>query len=373
MGDALISAQVEPGQSYRLSASDGSLSVDIPSGAVTEPGLLTVGYATGSLSAWPPGWDYAGAVYRFSGVTQFAEPVQVHVRYHRQALNGLNESGLGLYGAADDAWLPLPSRIDAGGQTVSADADRLGVLALLIQTAPITVTPALTLTVTPTSTVEVTATATLTITPALTVTPTLTPTLVKPIVRLWQGGIHNEAELSGRDTPLHVASADVLIESADPLITKRVDPRFAYVGDKVTFTIVVRNPGSAPATNAIITDHFERFLDIVSVQATQGTVQFNAHTRWVTATLGTLAPDASATIVIRAVVNNQVRPPQTLKNTAILDYAQSAVRISSAEIKLQVLEEQAGIPEPSTLALMGTGLVGLAGWAWRQRRRKRAA
>jgi hypothetical protein len=45
------------------------------------------------------------------------------------------------------------------------------------------------------------------------------------------------------------------------------------------------------------------------------------------------------------------------------------VRIVTPPVRLRILEEEVGIPEPSTLALMGTGLLALAGWAWGRRRK----
>lgn len=79
--------------------------------------------------------------------------------------------------------------------------------------------------------------------------------------------------------------------------TKTADPSTVSVGNNVTFTIVVTNPGDTPATNVTVSDPLPSSLTFVSASATQGSC---SGTSTVNCSLGTLAPSASATITITA-------------------------------------------------------------------------
>src|SRR5262245_43929900 len=59
----------------------------------------------------------------------------------------------------------------------------------------------------------------------------------------------------------------------DLSLTKSDSPDPVVVGDNVTYTITVDNPGTLPATNAIVTDHLPSTVDFVS--ATGGSCQRN--------------------------------------------------------------------------------------------------
>ena len=142
IGEPLIAVQLERGQTYRLLARDGSLSLDIPAGGVAQESKLLVDYADTALTTWPAHLRNVGkGIYVFSGYTEFLEPIQVSVRYEQSAMEEVNEERLALYSATNGTWVPLPSRLDQGEMSVSAETDRLEWLALLGEASVITATP----------------------------------------------------------------------------------------------------------------------------------------------------------------------------------------------------------------------------------------
>jgi LPXTG-site transpeptidase (sortase) family protein len=64
------------------------------------------------------------------------------------------------------------------------------------------------------------------------------------------------------DTASYTATAALV---ADPAISKAGNPTQATVGEVVTFTLVVTNPGTAPALNVVITDALPAMFDVTAV------------------------------------------------------------------------------------------------------------
>jgi uncharacterized repeat protein (TIGR01451 family) len=94
----------------------------------------------------------------------------------------------------------------------------------------------------------------------------------------------------------------------DLTLTKSDSPDPVVVGNNVTYTIRVENPGMLPATNVEVTDKLPSGVDFVS--ATGGACQRTGNT--VTCDLGQL--DAAATATVTIVV--KTKKEGTLSNTA---------------------------------------------------------
>ena len=98
--------------------------------------------------------------------------------------------------------------------------------------------------------------------------------------------------------------------SADLSVTKTAAPAQLFVGEDLTYTIVVTNAGPSLATGVIMTDLLPAGTAFVTAGTTQGTVSESGGV--VTAMLGELSSGAMATVTII------VRPtiPGTLSNVA---------------------------------------------------------
>lgn len=165
---------------------------------------------------------------------------------------------------------------------------------------------------------------------------------------------------------------DPLVDIVDPAITKSGDPAVAHIGDPVIFVITATNRGVANATGVQVTDQVERYLDIVGVTASRGTVTWDNVTRRIVVDIGILAPGEIVVITVHAVVNsNAAPPPVTIHNQAVLTYDQGdphGSEIVTVLVPSTYIPPE--IPEASTwLPLLG-GLAVLAGYVWLRRRSK---
>ncbi|MBI3242893.1 MAG: DUF11 domain-containing protein [Chloroflexi bacterium] len=166
----------------------------------------------------------------------------------------------------------------------------------------------------------------------------------------------------------------------DPVITKEASVDVARIGDAVTFTLRVTNPNSVPVTNVVVNDPIPVQLDFISVSATFGSCAFDSAARAVNCNLGQLAPLQVVTITIQTRVNNNARPPETVRNVVIVDAdrpdrhyrgeASDAVTIVPDEIPVT------GIG-PGPLEMLTTvglvilaALTPLAAWLFIRRRRR---
>ena len=91
-----------------------------------------------------------------------------------------------------------------------------------------------------------------------------------------------------------------LSQNADLSVTKVGRPRDVVAGQDVTYTIVVRNDGPSDATDAVVSDVLPAGLDVFSVQESQGSCTRADGS--LTCSLGTLAADATAQIVVAGTV-----------------------------------------------------------------------
>jgi uncharacterized repeat protein (TIGR01451 family) len=103
--------------------------------------------------------------------------------------------------------------------------------------------------------------------------------------------------------------------SGDPRVDKSADPSSGFPGDKITFTIVVRNDSSIPATNVEVEDSVPGEFEIQGATTSQGTIEVSGQR--IHAIIGTLPPGGSATIRISTVIRADAAPGQ-VDNVAIL-------------------------------------------------------
>jgi uncharacterized repeat protein (TIGR01451 family) len=120
--------------------------------------------------------------------------------------------------------------------------------------------------------------------------------------------ITNTANVSGggetNTTNNSATDPTTVIALADLRLSKIATPSSPSVGGNFTYTITVTNDGPSPATNVQVTDKLplttEVLINSSSITATQGSTAYNAITPSVLWTVGTLAPNASATLTIPA-------------------------------------------------------------------------
>ena len=97
-------------------------------------------------------------------------------------------------------------------------------------------------------------------------------------------------------------------------IDKSVEPDAAFVGDRVTFRIVVRNEGTTTAQNATVIDRVldDRIVQL-SARPSQGRCVVQSSSR-VICRLGPLDPGEAATITVLA----RARAPGESRNRAVV-------------------------------------------------------
>ncbi|MCA9127805.1 MAG: DUF11 domain-containing protein [Planctomycetales bacterium] len=135
-----------------------------------------------------------------------------------------------------------------------------------------------------------------------------------------RGTLSNVATVSTTDTTLletvtanNTATETTVIDSSvDVRISKTDSADPVVAGNSLTYTIVVTNDGPSTATNVTLTDTLPAGVTFTSVSTTQGTASQAAGT--VTGTLGTLAPNASATVTVIVAVDGTTRG--SISNTA---------------------------------------------------------
>ena len=101
----------------------------------------------------------------------------------------------------------------------------------------------------------------------------------------------NTSEFSRATLVTETARADLGVSVATTTATPRV-------GEPLVIVATVTNHGPAKANGVTLTDALPAGLDFIAVESSQGSATFGAGT--VTATLGSLLPDQSATVTIRA-------------------------------------------------------------------------
>lgn len=155
----------------------------------------------------------------------------------------------------------------------------------------------------------------------------------------------------------NITSDNTPIGTADPLITKAVDPTQANIGDTVNFSITVSNPSAnstVPAQNVILTDPLPKEYNYVSyslssvpagvvtndslvskvmplVNHPSGITQTVVST--ITVNIPTLGLDESVTLSVVATVNGLAVPrPFNIVNQATLDFDGGPRRTAEAQV-----------------------------------------
>lgn len=138
-------------------------------------------------------------------------------------------------------------------------------------------------------------------------------------------------------------------------ITNSVSPSQVSTGNNATYTIRVTNTGTAPVTEARVTDTFSTFLDITSsnVSTTKGTRTVNTTTRAVTVDIGVVDKNETVTITVVGRVNTSATANTTVNNTATVTYKFGGATTSrvSTNVSFQLIRSS---------TLPGTGGIELA-------------
>jgi uncharacterized repeat protein (TIGR01451 family) len=166
-----------------------------------------------------------------------------------------------------------------------------------------------------------------------------------------------------------------------PEVVKSADVPCCDLGQQVTFTIAVTNPGEPPAAtwyNVRVTDPIDPIFEIVSATSTMGTATIDTATNTVIVDGGiTLAPLQTFVITIVVRLVGTIPPGGTvIINTAYVEYTDPDGHpwgpISADEpVRLPAPCAEVVIPEASTLILLGTAATGLAGYVGLQIRARR--
>ncbi|MBN2549123.1 MAG: sortase [Anaerolineales bacterium] len=166
----------------------------------------------------------------------------------------------------------------------------------------------------------------------------------------------------------------------------RLNPNKAIMGDIIIFRIDVRNGGTTTLTNVKITDTFPSVQDIIEVITTRGSATTNSSTRTVTTSLGSMAPNAEASIQIKTKVNSTVTASTTYAHRATMTWDTNQ-SLNSNEVKYRIIATStlpgtgfdAGNSTPvnwqtalPVILLAALGLLGAAFGAWRKLRSHRA-
>jgi uncharacterized repeat protein (TIGR01451 family) len=187
--------------------------------------------------------------------------------------------------------------------------------------------------------------------------------------------IDNTATLKSDQLPDKTATvSNPLNATVDPAIYKTANMPAVHTGEPVVFTVTVTNRGTANANDVVIIDAIHPRLENVTLVTTKGSASYDAATRVWTVNVGVLAPNETVTIMIsgKAARVETKDLPYQITNTAQVRFLEGAPR-NSNEVTVDVVYFLPGeIPEANTWLLLGTGLIGLAGYVrLRMARRRR--
>jgi uncharacterized repeat protein (TIGR01451 family)/LPXTG-motif cell wall-anchored protein len=134
--------------------------------------------------------------------------------------------------------------------------------------------------------------------------------------------------------------------TGDPRIDKSADPSSGFPGDKITFSIVVRNDSPIPATNVEVEDSVPGEFEIQGASTSQGTVDVSGQR--IHAVIGTLPPGGSATIRVSTVIRADAAPGQ-VDNVAILSTDTPGDNPGNNTSTTTVIIQGPGTPTPGRL------------------------
>ncbi len=144
-----------------------------------------------------------------------------------------------------------------------------------------------------------------------------------------------EAELGNNQ----VLDTNTSSGTATPAVTLSVSPTQVRTGQNATYTIKIKNNGTAPATDLTLTDTFSTLVDLVSATTNKGTATTNNTTRLVTVTFALLKPAEEVTVTVIVRVNTTARANTNVSNLASLSYKfdGSTRTVSSNSVTFQLI------------------------------------
>jgi len=222
------------------------------------------------------------------------------------------------------------SRLPGVNQTTPSSANYMP---LVLKDYPPSPTPSATETATATYTSTVTASPTISLTPTISRTPTKTvtgtpPTLTPtPTISL---------------TPTSTATGTI---TPAPSLSVSANPTQASVNQIITFVIKLTNKGLAPADDAVVSDSFPTYVDVLSVSSNKGTSTKTAHA--LTVTIGKLFPNEEVKISVDVKINSGATRNETIANVVTLTYAPNKSLTASVNYSIKV----SGLPGTGELPI----------------------
>jgi uncharacterized repeat protein (TIGR01451 family) len=157
------------------------------------------------------------------------------------------------------------------------------------------------------------------------------------------------------------------VRLSDPAVSKVGEPREAGIGEQITWTITVWNPGSTPTYPVVLSDSLPSMFDIIDVTTSRGTVTINGNT--ITIDIGVMQPGETVIVQILTVAN-ELATPGDVCNTAFVGMLSAEACITMYP---GVLPETGGGPLSAVWWAVG-GLAGggaaVSSWLIIRRRRR---
>jgi len=158
-----------------------------------------------------------------------------------------------------------------------------------------------------------------------------------------------------------------LVQLRDPALSKAGDPSAAAIGERISWTITISNPGSVAFSGVVVSDPVPDVLDILSATSSRGTVTVNG--QLIQVDVGVLQPGDTITVNVATVANARAVAGQVC-NTARSGTASATGCITLFPREIPPLG--GGAPPPSARPIeLGVAVLVAAlavlGW-WRLRR-----
>jgi uncharacterized repeat protein (TIGR01451 family) len=156
-----------------------------------------------------------------------------------------------------------------------------------------------------------------------------------------------------------------IVGDSDLNLEKSVDNTFPQPGTLVTWRIWVTNPNNVAVSNIVVRDTMPPELEIISTQASLGTVVVNGQV--VTWSIGTLGPSQSALLVIVTRLRSNVQPPYEIINEVTFGKTKASAKILSAQRLPDTGDTAVSHWRIPALLILGGLVVSLLAWLARRR------